>query len=278
MNEIRIKNLEIFAYHGVLEEEKRNGQKFYVNAVLKTDFQKATKEDDLSLSTHYGEVCLQIKEKMTEKSYHLIESAAAAVAEDILLHFPLIEKVEIELKKPFAPIPMDFEYVSVFLEKSWHKVYIAFGSNMGDREENIQKAVQSLEEAREFRNLKVSSMYPSYPYGGVEQDSFINGALYAETYLEPAELLRFLQEMERKSGRKKTIHWGPRTLDLDILFYDDLILDEEELQIPHKDIVNRDFVLFPMMEIGRFKRHPVSGKTVEEMVGALKDHYLIENI
>lgn len=275
MNEIRIKNLEIFAYHGVLEEEKKNGQKFYVDATLKTDFLQAAKEDNLSLSTHYGEVCLQIKESMTHKSHDLIESVARKVAEDILVKFPLVDEITLELKKPFAPIPLEFESVSVALSRKWHKVYLAYGSNEGNREENIKKALKVLEEAKEFRNMKVSTMHTSYPYGGVEQDNFVNGALYIETYLEPRELLSFLQETENLLGRKKTVRWGPRTIDLDIIFYDDLFIDEEELQIPHKDMMNRDFVLIPMMEIAAFKRHPLFGRTIEEMARGVKEHYLI---
>ena len=276
MDCIRIDNLEVFAHHGVFEEEKQNGQKFYVNASLRTDLKKAGRTDCLSESTHYGEVCLQIQKSMTQKCYDLIERAAEKTIEDILLHFPLIKEVTLELRKPFAPIPMEFESVSVQMTRGWHKAYVAFGSNMGEKETYIKNAIQDLKENSYFRNVNVSDFFYSRPYGGVKQDDFINGIIEMETMLEPYELLDALHELEAKANRVRIQHWGPRTLDLDIIFYDDLILDEKELQIPHKDMVNRDFVLIPLAQLAGYKRHPILQKTVEQMVCELKEHYISE--
>ena len=275
MDCIKIENLEVYAYHGVFEEEKQNGQMFYVNAMLKTELKKAGRTDCLSDSTHYGDVCLQIKKSMTEASYDLIERAAEKIAEDILIHFPLIQEVTLELRKPQAPIPMEFESVSVQLTRGWHKTYIAFGSNMGEKETYIKNAIQEFQDSFFFKNVKVSDFYYSSPYGGVEQDNFVNGILEAETMLEPYELLEVLHEYEAKADRVRIQHWGPRTLDLDIIFYDDLILDEKELQIPHKDMGNRDFVLIPLAQLAGYKRHPLSKKTVEEMVKEFKESYIL---
>ena len=274
MDIIRIEELKVFAYHGVFEEEKKNGQDFYVNAKLFSNLKKAGMSDELSDSTHYGEVCLQIEKSLTEERYDLIERAAEKTIEDILIGFPLIQKVTLELKKPHAPISMEFESVSVEITRSWHKTYIAFGSNMGEKETYIRDAIEQLQESRYFRNMKVSEFFYSAPYGGVEQDNFVNGVLEVETMLEPYELLGFLHELEKKANRVREIHWGPRTLDLDIIFYDDLILDEEELQIPHKDMKNRDFVLIPLAQLAGYKRHPVFLVTVDEMASNLKERYI----
>ena len=275
MDCIRIDNLEIYAYHGVFESEKQAGQKFYVNAVLETDLKKAGRTDSLTDSTHYGEVCLQIKKSMTEKSYDLIERAAQKTVEDILLNFPLIQAVTLELRKPNAPIPMEFESVSVQLTRGWHKVYVAFGSNMGEKETYINNAIQDLKNSIYFRNIEISDFFCSSPYGGVEQDDFINGIIGMDTMLEPYELLEVLHELEAKANRVREQHWGPRTLDLDIIFYDDLVLDEKELQIPHRDMVNRDFVLIPLAQLAGFKRHPVLKKTVEELAKELSKRYIL---
>lgn len=275
MDCIRIDNLEIYAYHGVFESEKQAGQKFYVNAVLETDLKKAGRTDSLTDSTHYGEVCLQIKKSMTEKSYDLIERAAQKTVEDILLNFPLIQAVTLELRKPNAPIPMEFESVSVQLTRGWHKVYVAFGSNMGEKETYINNAIQDLKNSIYFRNIEISDFFCSSPYGGVEQDDFINGIIGMDTMLEPYELLDVLHELEAKANRVREQHWGPRTLDLDIIFYDDLVLDEKELQIPHRDMVNRDFVLIPLAQLAGFKRHPVLKKTVEELAKELSKRYIL---
>ena len=107
-----------------------------------------------------------------------------------------------------------------------------------------------------------------------EEKDFVNGIIEVETMLEPYELLDALHELEEKANRVRIQHWGPRTLDLDIIFYDDLILDEKELQIPHKDMSNRDFVLLPLAQLTGEKRHPILKLTVEEMVQNLKNHYV----
>lgn len=274
MDVIRIDNLKVFAYHGVFEEEKKNGQFFYVNARLTSDLKKAGMTDSLPDSTHYGEVCLQIEKSLTRENYDLIERAAEKTIEDILVHFPLIQEVTLELRKPDAPIPMDFASVSVEITRGWHKTYIAFGSNMGNKEAYIKEAIQEFQDSIYFRNMKVSEFFVSAPYGGVEQENFVNGVLETETMLEPYELLDFLHELEAKANRVRKQHWGPRTLDLDIIFYDDLILDEEHLQIPHKDMKNRDFVLVPLAGLAGYKRHPLLNITVDEMVNELRERYI----
>lgn len=275
MDNIRIENLEVFAHHGVFPEEKEKGQNFYINATLKTDLKKAGKTDLLEHSTHYGEVCLRINKSMTEETFDLIERAAEKTAEDILLNFPLIQEVVLEVRKPYAPIPMKFQSVSVEITRGWHKAYIAFGSNMGEREKYIHEALKEISECRFFKNLISSDFYTSSAYGGVVQEDFVNGVLEVETMFTPWELLEYLHEVEQKANRVRNQHWGPRTLDLDIIFYDDIVLDEKELIIPHKDMKNRDFVLQPLAQIAPYKRHPVFKLTVEEMLSNLTEHYII---
>lgn len=271
MDEIRIENLEVYAYHGVYPEENKNGQPFYVNAVLYTDTRRAGQTDDLSLSTNYGEVCHFMTEWIQGHTYQLIETVAETTARQILLRFPKVCELELEIRKPQAPIGLPFGCVSVKIKRGWHKVYLSFGSNLGDREGYIRTAIGELGKIADIRLGKISDFIITKPYGGVEQEDFLNGALELDTLLTPKELLDELHRIEQLAGRKRIVHWGPRTLDLDILFYDKWIYEEEELIIPHVDLEHRDFVLRPMAQIAPHFRHPVLKKTIKQLLAQLEE-------
>lgn len=269
-DEIRIEELEIFAHHGVYDFETKNGQNFYVNAVLYTDTQKAGKSDELTDSTNYGEVCAFITEFLTQNTYKLLEAAAEHVAEAVLLTFPLIIGLSFEIRKPEAPIPLPFGSVSVKIERFWHTAYIALGSNMGEKERYLDMALEEFQKNPKMRLLKTAAYIETEPYGGVEQDVFVNSICKVETLYSPYDLLDELHRIEQMANRTREIHWGPRTLDLDIIFYDDLVMAEDDLIIPHADMENRTFVLKPLCEIAPYYRHPVNGLTGRQMLEKLK--------
>lgn len=270
MDQIRIKNLSVFAHHGVYEQEKEQGQNFCVNAVLYVDMEKAGNSDDIADAVDYGAVCLFIDQYMKENRFDLLEAVADRVAKAILFEFPAVRSLEVEIGKPDAPIPLRFENVSVRVTRGWHRVFIGLGSNMGDRLHYLEQALANLREDDCFRNIKVSDYIETAPYGGVEQEDFLNAVLEAETLYSPSSLLARLQKEEEAAHRERKIHWGPRTLDLDILFYDDLILAEENLSIPHPDMKNRAFVLEPLAALAPHFVHPVYRKTLRELLEELK--------
>ncbi|MBQ7775587.1 MAG: 2-amino-4-hydroxy-6-hydroxymethyldihydropteridine diphosphokinase [Lachnospiraceae bacterium] len=269
MDEIRIDNLEVYAYHGVFPEENEKGQPFFVNMVLYTDTREAGKQDELTLSTHYGEVCHLVTKWMQEHTYKLIETVAEMVAKEVLKEFPLVKALDVEIRKPQAPIGLPFESVSVKIHRGWHKAYVALGSNMGDKAAYLVGAVQGLKKNTDIQVTRLSSLIATEPYGGVEQDSFLNGMVEIKTLLTPHELLEYLHELEAKAGRERKIHWGPRTLDMDIVFYDKLVMEDDVLIIPHVDMQNRDFVLKPMVELNPNFRHPVLQKTMQQLLNEL---------
>ena len=263
---IIIENLNVFAYHGVYPEETRDGQNFYVNAILYTDTKKAGYSDELEDSTNYGDVCQEIHRFLTEHTYKLLEAAAEKLAEYLLQTFPLIQELTLEIRKPEAPIPLPFESVSVKIHRGWNRAFIALGSNIGDRQAYIGNALKHLGEDGNIRNIRVSTLIETKAYGGVEQEDFLNGVLECETLYSPERLLLRLQEEEQLAQRKREIHWGPRTLDLDVLFYEDEVWDKTHLTIPHPDMINRDFVLKPMVELAPNFVHPIYRCTMRELL------------
>jgi dihydroneopterin aldolase/2-amino-4-hydroxy-6-hydroxymethyldihydropteridine diphosphokinase len=265
MDRITISNLEVFAYHGVLKEENALGQKFLVSAELFTDIHEAAREDDITKSIDYSLVCKTIAAFLKENTFRLIETTADRLAEHLLRVYDRIEKVKIEIKKPWAPILMTLDTVSVVVERGWHTVYLGIGSNLGDKEANLKGAVHLLEEDPDCRVKRISSFRVTKPIGGVEQDDFLNGALEITTLKTPEQLLQRIGGIEKELKRERIVHWGPRTIDLDILFYDNAIVQTKELTIPHPEISNRAFVLDPLCEIAPWLKHPVLGYTMLQL-------------
>ena len=147
-------------------------------------------------------------------------------------------------------------------------VYIAFGSNIGDRGAAIEEALNLIEQ-NEMKIVKRSKIYETEPYGYVDQPSFLNGAVEVETNLSCRDVLERLLSIENQIGRVREFKWGPRIIDLDIIFYNNEIYDEEDLKVPHPDMQSRDFVLRPLNELCPDYVHPILGKTIRELLGEL---------
>lgn len=130
-----------------------------------------------------------------------------------------------------------------------NKVYIGLGSNLGDPRKNLEKARQFIDEIPLTRITRVSSLYSSRPWGVKDQPDFINQVVEIETGLPPGELLQKLLEIEKHMGRKRLVKWGPRVIDLDILLYGSLTISEEDLQVPHPFLTQREFVVVPLLEL-----------------------------
>ena len=148
------------------------------------------------------------------------------------------------------------------------RAYVALGSNLGDREENLRTALKHLQE-NGVEVIKTSTFIETEPYGVTDQPGFVNAVCQVETELAPLELLRLLLSIEQEMGRVRLRRWGERNIDLDLLLYEDAVLESEELTLPHPDMQNRDFVLIPLAEIAGEVVHPVIGKSIRDLKNEL---------
>jgi len=263
MFRILIKDLNLFGYHGVKESEKKDGQNFCFNIEILINKGSFLNDDDIDNTVNYSEVIKLIKRINSSERFNLLETFSQTIAEDIMKISPLVEKVMVRIEKTSPPIKENLESVGVEYvldrkreekDKSKNKkvdVYLSLGSNVGDRENNLRKAVDLISSNPNINVVKVSSIYETEPMYLKDQNSFYNVVLQAHTGIElgPFEMMGFLKGIEFGFGRKKDIKYGPRIIDIDLLYYGEMVIESDFLTLPHPRIEERKFVLAPLSEI-----------------------------
>ena len=158
------------------------------------------------------------------------------------------------------------------------RAFVGLGSNLGEREALIRQALDELAALPDTTLIRVSSLYDTEPVGEIEQPRFLNAVAMLDTELTARQLLWNLQRIETRLGRTRTHRWGPRTMDLDLLLYGDLVIEEPELELPHPELSRRAFVHEPLVELDPSLTHPISGLTVVQLLARLEHKSPVKRI
>lgn len=250
---VKIHELCVYGFHGVLEEERRLGQRFYISVKASIRLNEGIIQDHYEDAACYGRLCRLIEARVAGEPCALIENLAYILAKEILQNEPLIEEVTILVKKPSAP--MNFAIDTVSAELSLKRTYpfaLSFGANMGDRQASIEAALQRLMRYEGLEIEKISSFYETKAWGVQEQENFLNLCAIGQTSLTPHQLLAVCKESEEILGRVAGARWGARSIDIDILYYGEngcILCDDFALCLPHRHVLERIFVIVPLLEI-----------------------------
>lgn len=266
---ILIDGYELTGCHGVNPEEKVEPQRFVFSAQLDFDLTEAAETDDVDKTVSYAAVCKVIKAFFGESSRDLVETLALGAARRIMLAFPRLVRAAVTVAKPDAPMKGKFDSVGVTAEVKRSTAYVGMGSSLGDRHAYLDKAKELIREDLLVLSVSESARTETAPYGGAAKNAFINSALRVETLHTPKGLLGLLMRVERECGRTREVHWGDRTLDLDLLLFGDEVRSEGDLILPHPEMTRREFVLAPLADIAPHAVHPLCGKRVSELLSEL---------
>jgi dihydroneopterin aldolase/2-amino-4-hydroxy-6-hydroxymethyldihydropteridine diphosphokinase len=255
MDRIEISGLRVMTLVGVLSHEREAAQPLEFDIVLEGDLRDAGTSDDLADTAHYGLVAQRAAAIARESKDELLERLVHRIAEDALT-VDRVEAVEVVARKLRPPIPEDVNFTSVRIRRTRadleipartsHRAIVALGTNLGDRVAYLELAVAELGNSL----IAQSQVYETAPVGGPDnQGAYLNMVVAVETSLDPFAMLRRCQRIEALALRQRMVHWGPRTLDVDMLFFDDVTIVSPELTIPHPRYAERRFVLTPLSEV-----------------------------
>ena len=242
--------MEFEGHTGCLDFEKTDGQKFIVSLDIFVDRIKGCYTDELSDTVDYAKIYEITKDIVSGDKGDLIERLAQKISDGVLASDDRIEKVKVTVSKPEAPVKGIFETMEVSIERCRKEfVILSLGSNLGDREANITAAEEALKALPGVEGFKCSSIYETEPVGLEDQPYFLNTCVGFLTDIEPFDLLDKIHVIENDLLRTRDVHWGPRTIDIDMIFYGDRVIMKPELTVPHPRWHLRSFVTVPLREL-----------------------------
>jgi dihydroneopterin aldolase/2-amino-4-hydroxy-6-hydroxymethyldihydropteridine diphosphokinase len=250
---IDISGLVVTTIVGALDHEREQAQPIRIDLSLHVDLRDAGRTDELGDTANYGEVTQRVADAVRESKDVLLERLAERVAE-VAVGFDRVEGVEVTVTKMRPPIPEMMDSTAVRIHRrradfgqntrTSHAAIVALGSNLGDREHFLRLAVGRLGEVS-----AMSQVFETDPMGPEGQGAYLNMVVVVRTWLDPYGFIRRCQQIEASAMRQRVVRWGARTLDVDLLFYDDVVIDDPELTVPHPGINERRFVLAPLSEV-----------------------------
>jgi 2-amino-4-hydroxy-6-hydroxymethyldihydropteridine diphosphokinase/dihydroneopterin aldolase len=267
---IELVGLELWGHHGVEEAEQEAGQRFLFDVTLE-EGDAAQRSDRLEDTIDYREVVAVVQEVSDSRRFHLLEALSAAVADALMERFP-VRTATVRVRKPDVDLGVPIVHAAVTVHRlraSRTRAFVGLGSNLGDRETNLRRAIDLLAAEPGIAVQGVSSFRETDPVDYEEQPKFLNAAVFLGTELSPHALLERLLQIERRLGRTRDgPRFGPRTIDLDLLVYDGVRIDEPGLTVPHPRLHERRFALEPLAELDRSLVVPGHGP-VEDLLAAL---------
>ncbi|MFQ5557450.1 MAG: 2-amino-4-hydroxy-6-hydroxymethyldihydropteridine diphosphokinase [Acidimicrobiales bacterium] len=261
-DQIRLDAIRVSGTIGVLAEEQVRSQPFEVDLVLEVDTSEAGSSDDLEHAVDYGAPIAITHRIVSTERHQLLERVCARIAEEVL-SLDGVEAVEVTVRKLQVPVPQHVGSSAVRIRRErvprhrrvprWSVAYLALGTNLGDRRANLGQAIGRLGFEHHAGGLRISSLsglYETDPIGGPDdQGPFLNMVVEVETTLDPFELLDRCLATEKAGGRTRSVRWGPRVIDVDVLLYGDVRIESPELTLPHPRMWERRFVLEPLADV-----------------------------
>lgn len=267
---IRVSGISGIGHHGVFDHERRRGQEFLVDLEIESDFSAAAASDNLFDTVDYGAVGEAVMARIEGEPCNLIERLADLIAGDVVA-MRGVKAVAVTVHKPQAPMPVPFSDVAVTRRRRGaRRAVLGLGANLGDRLGSLQGAVDALAADGQTEVTAISGVWRTVPVGGPEQPDYLNAVAVVMTTRDPWRLLELCHRIEADAGRVRTIRWGPRTLDVDILDYDGQRWTDPDLTLPHPRAAERAFVLAPWAEVAGEDRPGGNGtSTVSELLDAV---------
>jgi len=263
MDRIRVEGLVVHGHHGVHVEETRLGQKFVVDITCDLGAPGGAGADAYDQTVCYGRLCDIAKEVSDAGPYKIIETFSQKIADQVLADFPSVAEVLVRIAKPSAPIAAVLDTVAVETTRKRQRAFaLSLGSNMGDKATNLTLAMTLLGLDDEVQIETRSRHYRTKPWGKEDQDWFVNACAVGRTSLSPHEVLRAVKEIEVQLGRTPGERWGPRLIDIDVLYLGEEEVQSVALSLPHPEMLNRGFVTIPLAEIDGERL--INGETVKD--------------